>query len=179
MKRRYAILNNASETEGRLYLRQGWSPEARNGASGSGDPQEAGRGSLLGPVRKDKKTIDLVDSSPQTIVRRYNKSAHPREYALSILVNELAKAGFPKETGPLRPQASSSFARGGSPLPGHRPAQASSSLARGGSPHGHCPFNVQPLPSHTPRECPRPGCRCTSRVRCRIRSPAPPRARRP
>ena len=28
---------------------------------GGGDPQEAGRGSLLGPVRKDKKAIGLAD----------------------------------------------------------------------------------------------------------------------
>jgi hypothetical protein len=46
-KKRYALLNNASETEGRLYLRQGWmssrfqqAETARNGASGSGDPQD-------------------------------------------------------------------------------------------------------------------------------------------
>ena len=38
----------------------GWIPKAGK-ALGGGDPQEAGRGSLLGPVRKDKKTIDLVD----------------------------------------------------------------------------------------------------------------------
>ena len=40
---------------------EGWIPKARNRALGGGDPQEAGRGSLWGPVRKDKKTLDLVD----------------------------------------------------------------------------------------------------------------------
>ncbi|MBR4184948.1 MAG: hypothetical protein IKQ87_04205, partial [Clostridia bacterium] len=40
---------------------EGWIPKARNRALGGGDPQEAGRGSLLGPVRKDKKAIDLID----------------------------------------------------------------------------------------------------------------------
>ena len=38
----------------------GWIPEAGT-ALGGGDPQEAGRGSLLGPVRKDKKAIGLAD----------------------------------------------------------------------------------------------------------------------
>ena len=44
----------------------GWIPKAGK-ALGGGDPQEAGRGSLLGPVRKDKKTIDLVDSKSASV----------------------------------------------------------------------------------------------------------------
>ena len=44
----------------------GWIPKAGT-ALGGGDPQEAGRGSLLGPVRKDKKTIDLVDSKSANV----------------------------------------------------------------------------------------------------------------
>ena len=38
----------------------GWIPKAGT-ALGGGDPQEAGRGSLLGPVRKDKKTNDFAE----------------------------------------------------------------------------------------------------------------------
>ena len=55
LKRRYAPLNNASHQKGRLYLRQGWSPEARNGASGSGDWQEGGSGAILSASRVGEK----------------------------------------------------------------------------------------------------------------------------
>ena len=45
---------------------EGWIPKAGTALDG-GDPQEAGRGSLLGPVRKDKKTIALVDSKSANV----------------------------------------------------------------------------------------------------------------
>ena len=54
----------------------GWIPKAGT-ALGGGDPQEAGRGGLVGPVRKDKKTIDLVDTSPQALARKLHKRLLP------------------------------------------------------------------------------------------------------
>ena len=82
MKRRYAPLNGASEQKGRLNPRQGWIPKAGK-ALGGGDPQEAGRGSLLGPVRKDKKTIDLVDIQSASV------SAHAKEKAYLVQVRTI------------------------------------------------------------------------------------------
>ncbi|MBQ3707646.1 MAG: hypothetical protein II889_07025, partial [Clostridia bacterium] len=54
---------------------EGWIPKAGT-ALGGGDPQEAGRGSLLGPVRKDKKTIDLVDSKSASVSAQAKEKAY-------------------------------------------------------------------------------------------------------
>ena len=54
---------------------EGWIPKAGK-ALGGGDPQEAGRGSLLGPVRKDKKTIDLVDIQSASVSAQAKEKAY-------------------------------------------------------------------------------------------------------
>ena len=55
---------------------EGWIPKARNRALGGGDPQEAGRGSLLGPVRKDKKTIGLADIQSASVSAQVIEKAY-------------------------------------------------------------------------------------------------------
>ena len=69
----------------------GWIPgrfhlvKPREQALGGGDPQEAGRGSLLGPVRKDKKTIGFADTksasaSAQTTEKAYLLQVRANQY---------------------------------------------------------------------------------------------------
>ncbi|MBQ3706384.1 MAG: hypothetical protein II889_00590, partial [Clostridia bacterium] len=45
-------------------------------ALGGGDPQEAGRGSLLGPVRKDKKTIGFADTKSASVSAQAKEKAY-------------------------------------------------------------------------------------------------------
>ena len=81
MEEALCVLERSFRVKREVEPEEGWIPKARNRALGGGDPQEAGRGSLLGPVRKDKKAIGLADTSPQTIVRRQRSVTAPAKDA--------------------------------------------------------------------------------------------------
>ena len=174
MKRRYAPLDGASEGEGRLNPRQGGFPRRERPWAAVIPKRLAAEASWVRrkaifngrKLRRAFSDLFLSFTKEKTSMLSASVSAQAKEKAYLVQVRTFylgertCQGRLHKGYGSLRPQASSSC------VPGHRPAQASSSLARGGSPlSGHRPagavlMNAARAPPRTPLPPPQPSPQC-------------------